>query len=71
MSDPTRLVPDASGSFAQVRQPEPNPGIRPPATLRQVDGRAGNTAVPVVIDPGKLAEIQAAPRPSMRNPHPR
>jgi hypothetical protein len=71
MTDPTRLVPDAAGSFAQVRQPDNDTSIRPPATLRHLDGRDSNAPTAVVIDQARIDEVQADPRPSMRNPRPR
>ena len=61
------LSPDARGSFAQTRQPNSDTSIRPPATLRQVDGRAQAAPTIVMVDAGTLAQVQATPRPSMRH----
>jgi hypothetical protein len=65
------LSPDARGSFAQTRQPGSDTSIRPPATLRQVDGRAQAAPTIVMVDQAALGRIQATPPASMRNRNPR
>ena len=62
---------DARGSFAQNRQPNSDTSIRPPATLRQVDGRQADTPGVVFVDQAALAALQAPPVTGMRNRHPR
>jgi len=65
------LSPGATGSFAQTRQPGSDTSIRPPAGLRQLDGRAQNVPTVTVIDQAALDRTQAEPRPSMGNSLPR